>query len=284
MARAFRTLLIASCVLIACAAAVARAQEERELGRSDGAAVAVRVYGDEGASCRGVAVLSPGAGGSERGLRYLAESFGRDRWLAVVAGHRESGPDALRADLRGHGLRDALRELTTNRSAYVARAMDLGAALAWARPRCGGHFAALLGHSMGAATVMLEAGARNRLELAGEDRFDAYVALSPQGPGEIFPEHAWRAIGKPMLMLTGTRDQALEGSWETRTVAYDDMPAGCKWIGVIDGATHMNLGGNGYSPKAQALASGAARAFLDAAAAGTCGVLPIEGGITYRHK
>jgi hypothetical protein len=87
-----------------------------------------------------------------------------------------------------------------------------------------------------------------------------------------------------MLMLTGTRDQALEGSWKTRTVAYDDMPAGCKWIGVIDSASHMNLGGNGYSPKAQALAAGAARAFLDAAAAGTCGPLPIEDGIAYRHK
>jgi hypothetical protein len=43
------------------------------------------------------------------------------------------------------------------------------------------------------------------------------VALSPQGPGSIFPETAWRGIAKPVLLITGTRDQALEGGWQSRT-------------------------------------------------------------------
>ncbi len=271
-------------VVVAATATSVRAQDNRELVRSDGARVPVRVYGAGGPSCRGVAVLSPGAGGSERGLKYLAEAMAGDGWLAVVAGHRESGPAVLRADLRGRGLRDALREMTTDRGAYEARWMDIGAALDWGHAHCAGHFAALIGHSMGAATVMLEAGAHNRFGLAGKDRFDAYVALSPQGPGSIFPPGAWRGIRKPMLMLTGTRDQALEGAWTTRTLAYEDMPAGCKWLGVIDGATHMNLGGNASFPKAQALASGATRTFLDGVANGSCPVLRGADGITYRHK
>lgn len=279
-----RWLPLALGVVFSLAAADVLAQESRALARSDGAPLAVRVYAAGGPSCRGVAILSPGAGGSERGLKYLAEALGRDGWLAVVAGHRESGPGVLRADMRGRGLRGALSEMTTDRSAYQARWMDIEAALDWARPRCARRYAALIGHSMGAATVMLEAGARNRLDLAGKDRFDAYVALSPQGPGSIFPDDAWRAIAKPMLMLTGTRDQALEGPWTARTVAYDDMPPGCKWLGVIDGATHMNLGGNALSPKTQALAIGATQAFLDGVASGTCPRLPGRDGITYKHK
>jgi hypothetical protein len=50
---------------------------------------------------------------------------------------------------------------------------------------------------------MLEAGAINMIAVAsppsGQDRFDAYVALSPEGPGIVFPDRAWRGIHKPML-------------------------------------------------------------------------------------
>ena len=132
---------------------------------------------------------------------------------------------------------------------------------------------------------MLEAGAGNELKLAGQDRFDAYVALSPQGPGSIFPKDAWSKITKPMLMLTGTGDKALEGGWMTRTVPYDDMPAGsCKWLGVIDGATHMNFAGSGFSRKTEALTIHAAQTFLDSLAAGSCATLAAEDGITFKHK
>jgi len=262
----------------------ARGQESDALTRGDGASVPVRVYGTGGAACRGVAILSPGAGGTEKGLSYLAEALGRDGWLSVVAGHRESGPSALRADLRGRELKDALLRLTTDRSAYEARSMDLGTALDWARSRCASHYGVLVGHSMGAATVMLEAGADNKLGLSGTDRFDAYVAMSPQGPGSLFPEGAWRRIAKPMLMLTGTRDGALEGDWSTRTVPYDEMPAGCKWLGVIDGAKHMDFGGRGRSRDVESLTVRAAEAFLDSAASGGCGPLPEADGIAYRRK
>lgn len=265
-------------------AVAAGGAESPTLVRADGAQVPVRVYGSAGDACRGIALISPGAGGTEKGLGYIAEALAKDGWLGVVIGHRESGPAALRADLQGMGLSDALLKMTTDRAAYQARMMDIAAVLDWARPRCGGKFAALIGHSMGAATVMLEAGATNKLKVAGSDRFDAYVALSPQGPGSIFPDDAWRNIVKPVLMLTGTRDDALEGGWSSRTIPYDVMPAGCKWLGVIDGATHMNLGGKGYSHKTEALALGAIRTFLDGRAAGRCATLADAPGIAFKHK
>ncbi len=265
-------------------AAHAGAEENRTLTRADGAQVPVRVYAVAANPCKGIAVLSPGAGGTEKGLQYLANALSRDGWLSIVVGHKESGPAVLRDDMHGVDLKGALHKMTTDRSAYVARWMDIGAALDWARPRCAGHFSALVGHSMGAATVMLEAGAGNRLNLKGKDRFDAYVAMSPQGPGSIFPEDAWRNIGKPVLMLTGTGDKALEGGWESRTVPYEAMPAGCKWLGVIDGATHMNFAGSGFSRKTEKLAKHATLTFLDSLAAGSCAALADEDGIKFRHK
>jgi len=265
--------------------AAASAEESQMLVRADGAQVPVRVYGVAANSCQGIAVISPGAGGTEKGLSYLAKALSTGGWLSVVVGHRESGPSAIRADMKGRSVKDALLVLTTDRAAYEARWMDIGAALDWARPRCAKHFSALIGHSMGAATVMLEAGAGNKLNLTGKDRFDAYVAMSPQGPGSLFPEGAWSKISKPVLMLTGTGDKALEGEWTTRTVPYDDMPAGCKWLGVIDGATHMNFAGSGFSRKTEKLTIHATQTFLNSlAAGGTCASLADEDGIKFKHK
>ena len=109
---------------------------------------------------------------------------------------------------------------------------------------------------MGAETALLEAGAKNMIGLAapstGQDRFDAYVALSPEGPGVIFPDDAWSGIRKPVLIMTGTRDQSLKGGPEARQVPWTDLPgtpAHCQWMGVIDGAMHGNFAGDGFGAK-----------------------------------
>ncbi|NBS96163.1 MAG: alpha/beta hydrolase, partial [Betaproteobacteria bacterium] len=137
----------------------------------------------------------------------------------------------------------------------------------------------LIGHSMGAATAMITAGARNHLGANGTNSFSAYIALSPQGAGLIFPENAWADIKVPMLMLTGTRDTELGGgSWETRTEAFKNMPAGCKWLGVIEGATHMNFAGIGRSRSVEAVTAQTIGAFLDGVHRGDCRLeKPIDG-------
>ena len=143
----------------------------------------------------------------------------------------------------------------------------------------------LVGHSMGAATTMMEAGARNRLGMAGANTFDAYIALSPQGVGSIFPPGAWSAIDRPVLSITGTRDDELGGgSWRTRTEPYANMPPGCKWLAVIDGATHMNLAGNGMSRQTQALAVQVIGAFLEGVRQGDCRAPAKQVGIDVQAK
>jgi predicted dienelactone hydrolase len=280
------TTLAASIFALLCAVftSSAKGQELFKILRHDGAQVPIRVFSPTQQACPPLALISPGAGGTANTMKYLAEALRKDGWLAVVIGHKESGPDALRENARELGLRKGLLELTADAGAYEDRFADISAALTWAGGRCKPRFVALLGHSMGAATVMLEAGAKNKLGLSARDRFDTYVAMSPQGPGSIFPTEAWWDIKKPMLVLTGTRDKELEGTWKSRTLPYADMPGGCKWLGVIEGATHMNFAGVGFARKTEALTIRITTSFLDNLRGGRCGTPPAERGMLVESK
>ena len=263
----------------------ALAEETLSLRRQDGRSLEISVRAPSSAACRGIALVSPGAGGSAQGYRYLAEAMAALGHLTVVIGHPESGRVALREHARGQGLREGLAELITEPDAYRGRFMDIAAARQWASSRCNAPQAILVGHSMGAATVMIEAGARNRLGLQGFDAFDAYIALSPQGSGSIFPADAWSDVRKPTLLLTGTRDSELGGrSWETRTEPFASLPPGCKWLGVIDGATHMHFAGNGLAQRSEALTIRTIGAFLEARKRGDCAPPPRARGIEVSAK
>ena len=174
------------------------AQDLVQASRTDGAQTPLRVYTPSTPGCAPLALISPGAGSNENGYRYLAEALRDDGWRAIVMGHKESGMAALRSDMReAHGLHKGLAELVNDPKAYNARLMDIAAALEWANSSCKAPFVALVGHSMGARTVEVEAGTKNNFGVKGLDRFDAYVALSPDGPGAMFPENAWSGIRKP---------------------------------------------------------------------------------------
>jgi dienelactone hydrolase len=277
--RAARSVALA---LLASAGAAA-AQEALQLARADGSEVPARAYRPSG-GCAGIAIVSHGAGGSAGGYRYLAEAMRGAGWLVVVPGHEESGLAAVGRRVLAKGMRGGLLDVVTDPAAYRARFADIAAALDWAQPQCPSHARVLAGHSMGAATAMLEAGAANRLGLVGADRFDAYIAISPQGPGSIFPEGAWHAIAKPVLFVTGTRDQALEGGWTSRRRPFDDAAPGCKWLGVIDGATHMNFAAFGSSADAERLTTRLVTAFLDGVRDGHCGTPPSAAGFALETR
>jgi len=244
------------------------------------------------AGCAPLAVISHGAGGSENGYTYLAQAMAHLGYTTVVMGHAESGLAALRADMLRYGIMDGLTDLVADTNAEQARLLDVGAALEWANSRCHAPFRVLLGHSMGAETVMLEAGAKNIINVssppAGQDRFDAYVALSPEGPGVVFAGDAWSNIHKPMLILTGTRDQSLKGGPEARLVPWHVLPGGissCQWMGVIDGATHMNFAGNGLgADKVEPLVTQTIAAFLPGARKHSCALPPTPAGMTLEAK
>jgi predicted dienelactone hydrolase len=266
----------------------ALAQDKIEVPRADGAQTPMRVYTPKSPGCAPLAIISHGAGGSENGYRYLAEGLQGQGWLAIVVGHKESGPEVLRHEVFTHGLKNGLTQMVTNPTAYRDRFMDIDAADKWATARCKPPYSVLLGHSMGAYTVMLEAGAKNNLGLTpppSAHNFDAFVALSPPGPDQVFPADAWADIHKPMLIITGTKDRALSGGWQSRTIPYQDLPAGCHWLGVVEDATHMNFAGIGIAAdKADSLTLSLIYAFLHGARTGSCMLPPTTSGITVQAK
>ena len=256
-------------LLLGLSAQITAAAERLLLPRSDGAKTPALHYAPVGA-CLGTVIISHGAGGSEKGLAYLGEFMQSKGWRAIVVGHAESGRAALRAKIPGFDVKAGLAALITDPAAYRGRFADIQAALAWQKGRCKNLFTALIGHSMGAATVMLAVGAENKLGLRTRIGFDAYVAMSPQGVGSIFPADAWRGIKAPVYALTGTEDKELNADWRTRLDAYKSMPPGCKWQGVITGANHMAFG-RGGSDSEKVLITGSVLGFLEKAKAKDCG-------------
>ncbi|WP_375688221.1 alpha/beta hydrolase family protein [Pseudooceanicola sp. LIPI14-2-Ac024] len=218
------------------------------------AAPLVHHYPAEGV-CPPVLILSHGLGGSEAGLSDLAHAAagaGFDTW---VMGHPASGMPLLKAVLDASNRQAALEAAVTDASVNAERAADLDSTLhhVLATAGCTPPLMVMGGHSMGAQTAIIEAGARNNMGVAGGDRFDAYVALSSQGVGGRFPAGAWADIEKPVLMVTGTSDRAVEGDWTTRLTAWDNLPAdGRKQFAVIAGATHRDVSGTGAGPLPEA--------------------------------
>ena len=275
---------------------LAIAQTPVEAPRGDGGTTPLLVYAGTkaGPSCAPLALISHGAGGSEQAYGYLAEDLVRSGFTAIVMGHRESGQQALHQYIQAYpgGLR-GVTALATNPGAEQARLLDIGAALRWSEARCHAPYRVLLGHSMGAETVMLEAGARNSVRVssppAGRDRFDAYVALSPEGPGVIFPEQAWSSIHKPILILTGTHDQSLRGGPKAHQLPWINLPGygqgRCQWLAVIDGANHMNFAGmERDADKVVAKVDTIVNSFLQQARQGSCTVLPQLTGVSLQAK
>jgi hypothetical protein len=74
-----------------------------------------------------------------------------------------------------------------------------------------------------------------------------------------------------VFLLAGTRDAERGGvSWETRTEPFRNMPSGCKWLGIIDGSSHLNFAGNGMSRMTEVRVSMSIGNFLNSLLRGDC--------------
>lgn len=108
---------------------------------------------------------------------------------------------------------------------------------------------AIAGHSFGAYTAQLLAGAE--IDLPGEGRrsfrdrrFAAAILLSAQGRDQQgLREGSWDGISGPMLNVTGTRDGGAKGQdWHWKLEPYEFAPAGDKYLAVLTDGDHY-LGG-----------------------------------------
>ena len=77
--------------LIQLTSTAAIGQDLISLQRQDSKTVSAMVYKPIASECKGVAIISHGAGGSEKGYAYLGSAMSDFGYLAVVVGHQESG-------------------------------------------------------------------------------------------------------------------------------------------------------------------------------------------------
>jgi pimeloyl-ACP methyl ester carboxylesterase len=252
---------LAALLFVATAAApTAAAQTASLLPRADGGSTPISRYGPQ-TGCGPAMIVSHGLGGTESGNAGLAAAMARAGWRVVVMGHRESGPAELRSAIRSGNIREGLLQGATDPARHKARFMDLDAAVSDVTGECRPSQFVLVGHSMGALTTMMEAGAVSRFARSGKDRFDAYVAISPQGVGPFYGSGSWSGVRKPVLMITGTQDKTADGPAELRISAFEGLPPGNKRFAMIPGAGHIPLASDRRGPIATAV-SGLMTEFL----------------------
>lgn len=221
----------------------ALAQVSVTYSRIDGHTVEANIYPAFGPRCAPLAIVSHGLGGTKDKNAQLAAALNQAGFRVVVPSHAESGPRQLFRSLRGG--KAAIEAAASSPESHRYRSADFTAILAVEEKRCRLPYKLLAGHSMGARATLLEAGAKTSTGIVGRDRFDIYIAISAEGvESPFFPAaDSMSQISKPTMVITGTKDDSLDGPYQTRLSTYKALPSEIKRLAIIDDATHMDLGG-----------------------------------------
>ena len=103
---------------------------------------------------------------------------------------------------------------------------------------------ALAGFDLGAQTILAMAARASDRAGAGEPAIRAAIALSPYASSE--PDSEWSRIRIPVLSITGTNDTDPYGriaSPALRRTPFQVMPAGGKYLLLLEQGTHETLSG-----------------------------------------
>jgi predicted dienelactone hydrolase len=243
-------------------------------------AVPVRLYWPEGAERVPLVVFSHGIGGSRRGYSYLGEYFAANGMASLHLQHVGSdrslwagNPVSLVLRLQDAAQeREALERVKDLRFALDRLLADENFGKRVDRRRI-----AAAGHSYGANTVMLAAGATvqrdgRALELR-DPRVRAAVLLSaPPFYGEADPKAVLKSITLPTLHVTATEDVIrIPGYYSPvsdRVAIFDAVGSPVKALAVFEGGSHSiftnraGTGGAQLNPKVKAATRELALAFL----------------------
>lgn len=223
-----------------------RAEEMDWLDESRQRAVPVRVYWPtEAGSAVPLLVFSHGIGGSRRGYSYIGQHLASCGMASLHVQH--VGSD--RALWAGNpiSLVGRLRDAADPAEA-LARVQDMRFALdrllAHAGARLDAERIAVAGHSYGANTSLLLAGAAvPGHEALHEPRFKAAVFISaPPLHGVDRPERALAAIRLPSLHITATQDVIRVPGYYSeaseRVRLYEQTGSAAKVLAVFEGGSH----------------------------------------------
>ncbi len=154
------------------AATCLHAEEIVQVTRSDDQELSLTLYGawlQE--RCDPIMILSHGLNDDGSSLSFMAQSFAKKGFNVAVMNHPESNKDTV-AGASTEELIAASHDIYK----FKARMLDLAAAHKYATQNCQPNIQVMGGYAMGAALTVLEAGAKSKLPVKGQDRFTAYIA------------------------------------------------------------------------------------------------------------
>jgi predicted dienelactone hydrolase len=217
-----------------------------------------------------VVVLSHGGGGNWNANFAQASHLASYGYAVLCLEHVGSNTERMKEGLR---FMDNVKAMTRGSSEVLGRPKDVSFALdmaeEWSRthPELKGRLdlehVGVMGHSFGAYTTLVVCGARPALDWLtppvypakglgpdlSDPRVSAGVALSPQGPGEpFFLETSYAGINRPVLGITGSRDQQQGAPPENRRRFFDLLPPGGKvfiWLANVDHLAFSDSEGSG---------------------------------------
>jgi predicted dienelactone hydrolase len=217
-----------------------------------------------------VVVLSHGGGGSWDANFAQAGHLASHGYAVLALEHVGSNTEVMQRSLRYMA---NLRAMTRDPAEVLGRPKDVSfaidQAMRWSaqheslRARFDLERVGVLGHSFGAYTALVVAGARPALDWLqppvapgrglGPDLRDARiqcgVTLSPQGPGEpFFIEASYASLKVPMLGISGSRDQQQQAEPQNRRAGFGLWPAGDKtfiWLNNADHTAFSDSTGSG---------------------------------------
>ena len=227
-------------------------------------------------------VFSHGAGGSGEYYRPLVAGWVRNGYVVICPTHADSIALMTPQKRRGLRPRDVVLDAVTDVQGWQERPRDASFVLDALdelerrvpqlvgkidRTRIGA-----AGHSYGAMTTTILAGATIRTKAGGElqsfadPRVKAAIVLSGQGEGQMgFGKGSWGELKVPLLVMTGSEDRGARGQdpmW--RKAPFDGSPPGEKYWIFIQGATHMSFSGHDSNNAILGVIERATQAFWDA--------------------
>lgn len=244
--------------------------------------VPVRLYlpaGARPAQRAPLVVFSHGIGGSRRGYTWLGRHFAAHGFASLHLQHVGSDRQLWSGSV--FGIFGRLQDAATEREA-VARAQDLRFALdqllaSGLAGRLDAQRIAAAGHSYGANTTLLAAGARvereGRVVPLRDERVRAAIAISaPPFYGEGDPARILAGVTVPSLHVTATEDviriPGYFSGLEDRVAVFDAIGSPRKWLAVYEGGSHSmftdraGTGGATLNPQVKAATQALALAFL----------------------
>ena len=249
--------------------------------------VPVRLYLPQAAGVRAGAgarvplvVFSHGIGGSRRGYRYLGEHFAGHGVASLHLQHVGSDRQVWTGG-SVFNMISRLQDAAQDREA-IARAQDLRFALDTV---LAGEFASRLdakrivaaGHSYGANTALLAAGARverdGRIVDLRDPRVMAAIVISaPPFYGDGDPRRILAGVQVPSLHVTATEDiiniPGYYSGASDRLAIFDATGSKAKWLAVFEGGSHsmftdrQGTGGVVLNPQVKAATKELSLAFL----------------------